>query len=45
MNESSKKYNKTLLLVTHDISLAKKGGQCLKIVKGRLENANLKDNG
>ena len=39
------KYNKTLLLVTHDISLAKKGGQCLKIVKGRLENANLKDNG
>ena len=39
------KYNKTLLLVTHDISLAKKGGKALRIVKGKLENADLKGNG
>ena len=35
------KYNKTLLLVTHDLSLAKKGGNCFKIVKGKLESAEL----
>ncbi len=39
------KYNKTLLLVTHDLSLAKKGGNCFKIVKGRLEPADLKGSG
>ena len=39
------KYNKTLLLVTHDLTLAKKGGKCLRIVKGRLEPADLKGNG
>ena len=31
------KYNKTLLLVTHDMKLAEKGGICYKIVNGRLE--------
>ena len=39
------KYNKTLLLVTHDLSLAKKGGKIFKIVRGRLEPADLKGNG
>ena len=31
------KYNKTLLLVTHDMNLAQKGEKCFKIKKGRLE--------
>ena len=31
------KYNKTLLLVTHDMNLASKGGKCFRIKKGRLE--------
>ena len=31
------KYKKTLLLVTHDLTLAQKGGNCFKIVKGKLE--------
>ena len=31
------KYNKTLLLVTHDMNLAAKGEKCFKIKKGRLE--------
>ena len=39
------KYNKTLLLVTHDLTLAKKGGNCFKIVKGRLESAEIKGSG
>ena len=39
------KYNKTLLLVTHDLSLAKKGGNCFKIVKGKLETADLRSSG
>jgi len=33
------KYNKTLFMVTHDTTLASKGGTCLKIVDGHLENA------
>ena len=36
------KYNKTLLLVTHDLSLAQKGGNCFKIVKGKLEKTQIK---
>ena len=36
------KYHKTLLLVTHDLTLAQKGGNCFKIVKGRLEKAEIK---
>ncbi len=39
------KYNKTLLLVTHDLSLAQKGGNCFKIVKGKLEKTQIKGNG
>ena len=35
------KYNKTLLLVTHDLTLAKKGKNCFKIVKGKLESTDL----
>ena len=31
------KYNKTLILVTHDLKLAEKGEFCYKIVDGRLE--------
>ena len=31
------KYNKTLILVTHDLGLAQKGGQRYRIVKGKLE--------
>ena len=31
------KYNKTLILVTHDLSLAKKGGSCFRIVNGGLQ--------
>ena len=31
------KYNKTLLLVTHDMNLAAKGEKCFRIKKGRLE--------
>ena len=38
------KYNKTLLLVTHDLSLARKGGNCFKIVKGALEKTELGGN-
>ena len=37
------KYNKTLLMVTHDLSLAKRGGNCFKIVKGALEKTDLGD--
>ena len=36
------KYNKTLILVTHDLKLAAKGGKCLRIVNGRLEKAAIK---
>lgn len=39
------KYNKTLLLVTHDLSLAQKGGNCFKIVKGKLEKTQIKGSG
>jgi len=35
------KYNKTLLLVTHDLSLAAKGDLCFKIVSGKLEKTDL----
>ena len=35
------KYKKTLLLVTHDLSLAKKGGNCYKIVEGALKKTDL----
>ena len=38
------KYKKTLLLVTHDLSLAKKGGECFKINGGALEKTILEDN-
>ena len=31
------KYNKTLLLVTHDMNLAAKGEKCFRIKKGKLE--------
>ena len=31
------KYNKTLLLVTHDMNLAKRGDLCYSIKNGRLE--------
>ena len=31
------KYNKTLLLVTHDMNLASKGEKCFRIKEGRLE--------
>lgn len=34
------KYNKTLFMVTHDLSLAAKGGTCFKIVEGHLEQTN-----
>lgn len=34
------KYNKTLILVTHDLGLAQKGGQRYRIVKGKLEGDN-----
>lgn len=34
------KYNKTLLLVTHDLKLAAKGGTCYKIVDGKLQITN-----
>ncbi len=39
------KYNKTLLLVTHDLTLAQKGGNCFKIVKGKLEKTQIKGSG
>ena len=39
------KYKKTLLLVTHDLSLAQKGGNCFKIVKGKLEKTQIKGSG
>lgn len=39
------KYNKTLLLVTHDLSLAQKGGNCFKIVEGKLEKTQIKGSG
>ena len=36
------KYNKTLLLVTHDLSLAKNGDICYKINGGKLEQTDLR---
>jgi len=39
------KYKKTLLLVTHDLTLAQKGGNCFKIVKGKLEKTQIKGSG
>ena len=36
------KYKKTLLLVTHDLNLAKKGDLCYSIKKGMLESVSLK---
>lgn len=36
------KYKKTLLLVTHDLNIAKKGGNCFKISKGSLEPVDLR---
>ena len=36
------KYNKTLLLVTHDLSLAKNGDICYKISGGKLEQTDLR---
>ena len=39
------KYKKTLLLVTHDLTLAQKGGNCFKIVKGKLEKTQIKGTG
>lgn len=39
------KYNKTLILVTHDLSLASKGDKCFKIVNGRLEETRPGGNG
>ena len=39
------KYKKTLLLVTHDLTLAQKGGNCFKIVKGKLEATQIKGSG
>lgn len=36
------KYNKTLLLVTHDYSIAKNGGICYKISNGHLESTDLR---
>jgi len=38
------KYNKTLILVTHDTKLAAKGEYCYKIVNGKLESVKGKDN-
>lgn len=38
------KYNKTLLLVTHDTNLAKKGGLCYKIKNASLELQNPRGN-
>ena len=35
------KYNKTLLLVTHDLRLAQKGGDIFKIVNGKLEKTQI----
>ena len=35
------KYNKTLLLVTHDLKLAASGDLCYKISKGKLEQTDL----
>ena len=39
------KYNKTLLMVTHDLTLAKNGGKCFRIVKGSLQQTDLKGEG
>ena len=39
------KYKNTLLLVTHDITLAQKGGNCFKIVKGKLEKTQINGTG
>ena len=39
------KYKKTLLLVTHDLTLAQKGGNCFKIVTGKLEKTQIKGTG
>ena len=38
------KYNKTLILVTHDVKLAEKGEFCYKIVKGKLESVKMNNN-
>ena len=35
------KYNKTLILVTHDVKLAEKGEYCYKIVNGKLESVKM----
>ena len=35
------KYNKTLILVTHDVKLAEKGEFCYKIVNGKLESVKM----
>lgn len=35
------KYNKTLLLVTHDMNLAKKGDVCYSIIDGKLEETKV----
>ncbi len=35
------KYNKTLILVTHDLKLAEKGEFCYKIVNGKLESVKI----
>ncbi|MCQ2592212.1 MAG: ABC transporter ATP-binding protein [Treponema sp.] len=40
--EMVEKYNKTLLLVTHDLKLAAKGDVCYKIVKGKLQPAEIR---
>lgn len=36
------KYNKTLLLVTHDLKLAEKGDICYKIVDGKLQSVEMR---
>ena len=38
------KYNKTLILVTHDLKLAEKGEFCYKIVNGKLESVKINNN-
>lgn len=36
------KYNKTLLLVTHDLKLAEKGDICYKIIDGKLQSVEVR---
>lgn len=36
------KYNKTLLLVTHDLKLAEKGDICYRILEGKLEQTSVR---